>query len=385
MFSPNSSVTPSDATISTAAGRSARTRPGLGRLAAHRVVPRTIPNTFQRSMLLAALVLLITPVATLGQIISDGNFDDLAVGSAPDNGVAAGSWSIPVFGPPHEDEIEDTPNQFTIVETSSFDPGSTGNSIRVESPSNYTTTFVENLFPERINQSADEILRASFDVYVPSQEGKLGGLAVHLAAGSSNRGPLMGWDSQGRFNVRDTSVNYLIEETPLDTWQHVQLDIDLMDDSYDFFWSAGDEPLELVAPYVSFRDGVKRSYLDRFGVALYSTMPSRPEGVAYLDNVNIEVLAKTQGDANLDGEVNFADFLTLSDHFGEGSRRDPRGWSQGDFDGNGEVNFPDFLILSENFGAIAAANSSAAAVPEPTGISIALFGLLALIGFRKRR
>lgn len=52
-----------------------------------------------------------------------------------------------------------------------------------------------------------------------------------------------------------------------------------------------------------------------------------------------------RGDANLDGDVNFVDFLALSDGFGK-----PGDWSQGDFDGSGEVLFPDFLILSENFG-----------------------------------
>ena len=53
------------------------------------------------------------------------------------------------------------------------------------------------------------------------------------------------------------------------------------------------------------------------------------------------------GDANDDGNVEFADFLTLSGNFGE---RTPE-WEEGDFDGNGTVDFADFLILSFNFGA----------------------------------
>ena len=84
------------------------------------------------------------------------------------------------------------------------------------------------------------------------------------------------------------------------------------------------------------------------------------------------------GDANLDGEVKFDDFLALSANFDEEG-----GWQQGDFDGDGTVSFPDFLALSANFGGTA--NASATAVPEPTAQSIALFGLLGLIGFRKRR
>ena len=90
------------------------------------------------------------------------------------------------------------------------------------------------------------------------------------------------------------------------------------------------------------------------------------------------------GDADMDGDVDFADFLTLSENFGSPDHRS-RGWSQGDFDGDREVGFPDFLALSANFGGVAAANASAASVPEPAGLSIALFGILGLIGFRRRR
>lgn len=53
------------------------------------------------------------------------------------------------------------------------------------------------------------------------------------------------------------------------------------------------------------------------------------------------------GDANEDGKVDFADFLTLSANFGASQAS----WTEGDFDGNGQVQFGDFLILSGNFGA----------------------------------
>ena len=122
-----------------------------------------------------------------------------------------------------------------------------------------------------------------------------------------------------------------MSSTPLNTWQHVQLDIDLAGDTYDLSWSANGDPLELLAPHIGFRSGTK-DFLDRFVVAQWTGVPSRPEGIAYLDNVNIEVLQRAPGDANMDGDVNFADFLTLSENFGEGSRRDPRAWSQGDFE-----------------------------------------------------
>ena len=100
------------------------------------------------------------------------------------------------------------------------------------------------------------------------------------------------------------------------------------------------------------------------------------EWIFGIDDVSITLAAA--GDTNLDGEVKFDDFLALSANFGEEG-----GWVEGDFDGDGQVDFPDFLALSANFGG--ATPASAASVPEPTAASIALFGLLGLIGYRKRR
>ena len=84
------------------------------------------------------------------------------------------------------------------------------------------------------------------------------------------------------------------------------------------------------------------------------------------------------GDTNLDGEVQFDDFLALSANFGQAG-----GWAEGDFDADERVDFLDFLALAENFGQSVPA--AAAAVPEPTASLMAAFGILGLIGFRKRR
>ena len=71
----------------------------------------------------------------------------------------------------------------------------------------------------------------------------------------------------------------------------------------------------------------------------------------------VTVLAGTFfGDTDLDKNVGFPDFLTLSSNFGG-----PGGWALGDFDGDRQVAFGDFLRLSNNFGNVAAAEP----VPEP--------------------
>ena len=58
-----------------------------------------------------------------------------------------------------------------------------------------------------------------------------------------------------------------------------------------------------------------------------------------------DILGIRRGDSNLDGVVQFSDFLTLSRNFGQSA-----GWSSGDFDGDGQVGFLDFLALSRSFG-----------------------------------
>ena len=70
-----------------------------------------------------------------------------------------------------------------------------------------------------------------------------------------------------------------------------------------------------------------------------------------------------------------AQIQELSNHFGgEG------GWEDGDFDGSGDVQFADFLLLSDNFGKSATA---AAAVPEPSVATPLVAGLVCLL--RRRR
>ena len=86
--------------------------------------------------------------------------------------------------------------------------------------------------------------------------------------------------------------------------------------------------------------------------------------------------AFVSGDTDLNGMVEFADFLQLSGNFG-----DDGVWSQGNFDGQNGVDFADFLALSSNFGANSAGVES---VPEPSGVALAAAAMLGLLSLRKR-
>jgi hypothetical protein len=62
------------------------------------------------------------------------------------------------------------------------------------------------------------------------------------------------------------------------------------------------------------------------------------------------------GDANLDHQVNLADFNRLAGNFGQQGRQ----WVQGDFNYNGTANLADFNLLAGNFGGTVAAPDAAA-------------------------
>ncbi len=91
----------------------------------------------------------------------------------------------------------------------------------------------------------------------------------------------------------------------------------------------------------------------------------------------IEELANvTYGDADMNGEVDFGDFLALS-----GAFETDGGWSGGDFDGSGLTDFDDFLTLSGNFGE----PTVVASVPEPRGLAIVGAIALSSTGWRRRK
>lgn len=93
----------------------------------------------------------------------------------------------------------------------------------------------------------------------------------------------------------------------------------------------------------------------------------------------ISLAGTIEGDADLNGMVEFADFLSLSAKFGQAG-----GWADGDFDGSADVQFADFLQLSSNFGKTAGVVAAAESVPEPSAGMLAAFGLLGILAMRRR-
>ena len=84
------------------------------------------------------------------------------------------------------------------------------------------------------------------------------------------------------------------------------------------------------------------------------------------DNISIVLT----GEANLDGRVDFSDFVILSASFGHPS---DQSWGQGDFHNDGSVSFADFLGLANNFGQRV---DQTVSVPEPTSFALLFAALL---------
>jgi len=97
----------------------------------------------------------------------------------------------------------------------------------------------------------------------------------------------------------------------------------------------------------------------------------------------------TPGDANLDAAVNSDDFNILATNFGFPGRN----WLGGDFTGDGLVDSDDFNLLASNFGLSAALSDPtpqdwanlAAAVPEPSSLTLLLGGLATSMAGAPRR
>jgi|GEM_PF-5433143 len=111
-----------------------------------------------------------------------------------------------------------------------------------------------------------------------------------------------------------------------------------------------------------------------------------PSDLQCADSGNIEYLLEKMftpvGDLNLDGVVNFPDFLILSDNFGE----EGVGYQGGDTNLDGIVGFPDFLQLSTHWGETGNTwiVDEATSVPEPAGGRLLLVGIVGCLGFTRR-
>lgn len=229
--------------------------------------------------------------AVAGTVLKDGDMDNLNVGTNPDVGVPAGAWAWPQN---YIDEgiAEVDPDQFSIVETASFNPGMPGNSLGMLSsdPAGVGTYHLPNLFNQIIEEEPGIIVNVAFDLWVP---GGVGGGSIYVGgdhggggfSNASDRGPQISWLADG--SILHSPSNESLGNYPFGEWQHILWEIDLTSDTYDMLWSVGNDPLELLAEGLDFRSG-PLGFLDRFTYVHFSGLEL--EAVSFLDNVTVEVI-----------------------------------------------------------------------------------------------
>ena len=140
----------------------------------------------------------------------------------------------------------------------------------------------------------------------------------------------------------------------------------------DFSWNQSLDATDIDALSLAIRSGNNNLFYDLNSDSVVNSQ-DHAIWVDQLRNV-------FRGDTNLDGDVDFADFLTLSNAFGRAG-----GWADGDFSGDGQVLFEDFLVMSANFGQGVTVVSMSQSVPEPTSGNISCLCLLVLLTSRRKK
>ena len=122
----------------------------------------------------------------------------------------------------------------------------------------------------------------------------------------------------------------------------------------------GDYVVEVLAPVATGSVSYSIEYVEVSDPLV--ALPDDPADEPVADCAGLPPELCVPGDANLDGQVDFEDFVVLTVNFGKTSAI----WQDGDFDGSTTVDFPDFVILAVNFKTTVAAAAFASPSLPPS-------------------
>ena len=122
----------------------------------------------------------------------------------------------------------------------------------------------------------------------------------------------MSWMTDGSIGVNEGGVNNTVVPTyPVDEWQSVRMEIDMVTDTFDLFWGPRGGPLDQVGDDLGYRSG-PMDRLDRFTFVNFGGQQADAD--SNLDNVTVTIGECDPCDMNCDGNINAFDiepFLEL--------------------------------------------------------------------------
>jgi hypothetical protein len=293
-----------------------------------------------------------------GPILADGSMDSLPTGSAPNYALAAGAWAFPetyklnaVAEPVGREPV------FSIVETSTFEPGATGNSLRLNHPADTADNFhLPNLFKKPLMAAPGLKITVAFDLWVSNSAG--GSIYVggdNSAGGFSNatdRTAQLTWLENGTLsyaNASGTNVP-LVVGYPTNTWMNVRLVIDTEARNYNMYYGVGGGSQAKLGDNLPFRAANPSACwnYDRFSFVLFGA--TTPTVFSYLDNV-VVTSTLCSADLNGDGYVDDADFVTFANAYNTLDCADPSmlGGCPADLNGDGFVDDADFVVFAAGY------------------------------------
>jgi hypothetical protein len=238
--------------------------------------------------------------AANGQLINDGNFDALAIGTAPDVAMAAGAWQFPAnYCTLVPSACEVDPAMYTIVATGSFQSGFPGNSLALAGNDAVNNIHLANLLPATIIPPAGAIVRVDFDIWV-QQTGAGGAVYVGRDMGggglsnATDRGPQIWWLGTGALQYNAGGVlTTVVPAYPRAQWQHVRFDIHFDLNNYDLYWAplSGD-PLQLLGTGLGFRVPAPAvvTGVDRISIAHFGATAGLAVSSAFFDNFTVAII-----------------------------------------------------------------------------------------------
>lgn len=255
--------------------------------------------------LLGATLLTIVPFQTdAGSLVSSGTFDNLSVGTRPDNNAPAGGWTISEF------LTEDFPSRLSIVPAPA---GSDGKALRISIPAGDSPEkayFVFHRLAKPLTTDSGGILYVSFDIYI---EAGGQGPGLYLGNGSSmnpedHRASQFDWDASGKLityeNSRKPNLTTLLSSYPRNVWQTVRLELDVAKARFNFYWSEKGQPISVSRTNLEFHSPQPHRVST---IRLGRWAGGTPAAVgAYFDNVQVStdpVIAPATSDLAVGGST----------------------------------------------------------------------------------